>query len=65
MVMHVRKVTHAPGVNGIDTVLPRTNSLVFCLAWGRLSKDAEFVACQQQLQLMSTVPGATRDGYSD
>ena len=37
-----------PGVNGIETVLPRTNSLVFCLAWGRLSRDAEFVACNHQ-----------------
>lgn len=45
-----------PGVNGIETVLPRTNSLVFCLAWGRLSRDAEFVACKHQFCNLTTLP---------
>ena len=42
---------HVPGVKGIETVLPRTNSRVFCRAWGRLSSDAELTACQQTMRL--------------
>ena len=34
-----------PGANGMEAVLPRTNSRVLCLACGRRSIEAEFRAC--------------------